>query len=676
MNRTDFFAALFPERTQTFVEMRVLPSRSQRWFHGPGFTGDIEQYITEHLTENVYFGVATRVEKDGVIAGGAAYCGTFGALFADFDFKDVAEADVRARLAISPVPPSIVVATGGGLHVYWLLREPVAATAGAAWLRRLAATMGSDSAATDEARILRVPGTFNHKYSPPRPVTIELFESARRYALADFDWLKPDPKPARPARTSRGFREIRAALKPIDMIAEFEARGLYIRGLRSGKHAVTCPWADEHSCDSGDTQTIVWPPDDEHDLWGFKCLHEHKGVTRTIGDVIKLFGVATVTAREATEPEMTGTESTIAPRGRIEVMNLSDVDVVPVPWLWPGYLPLGSVVLLVGDPDLGKSLTAFDLAARVTTGKAWPDGVPNALGPANVLILSSEDRADATIRPRIEAAEGDCSRVKILTSESAAAGVSLARDTEALGELIARHNVRFAVFDPLSAYLPGIDSYRDNEVRSTLAPLVAVVERQNVTVLAVVHMTKNVERSAMQRIMGSTAFNALARATFGVVRDPDHEDRRLFLPIKANLTRRPAGLAFSPTGARLEFNGKTIETARAVWAHEPVPGHIDDILRKLARGTRPAKELDGAMQALLKDGPVLAKAASEQLDRPEAALRRARERLGIESLRDPAEPLTGPYFWLPPRWAPADREAWFKGRMALRAWKAEAEPAA
>jgi hypothetical protein len=43
-----------------------------------------------------------------------------------------------------------------------------------------------------------------------------------------------------------------------------------------------------------------------------------------------------------------------------------------VSWLWPGFLPLAKLALLDGDPDLGKSLIALDLCARLSTAR--PEG--------------------------------------------------------------------------------------------------------------------------------------------------------------------------------------------------------------------------------------------------------------------------------------------------------------
>jgi putative DNA primase/helicase len=298
----EFFASLFPNLSAGYIELRALPSKAQMAFTEPDLIADMQrEFLIPHSAENIYFGVATRIEKDGTLAGGAKHCGAFHALFIDYDFKETSEEDALALLAVCPVRPSIVISSGGGLHVYWLLREPIAAAEGTSWLRRLSATMRSDCAATDAARILRVPGTMNYKYDPPRPVTIEVFRPDRRYALDEFAWLIPDPRAAHVNGDRNGFRELRCrtGLMPIDMIAEFEKQGLYIRELREGKHAVTCPWASEHSCDSGETQAVIWPPNNEHDLWGFKCLHQHKGVARTIADVIKLFGVDTAPTPDA-----------------------------------------------------------------------------------------------------------------------------------------------------------------------------------------------------------------------------------------------------------------------------------------------------------------------------------------------------------------------------------------
>src|ERR671917_1290149 len=92
---------------------------------------------------------------------------------------------------------------------------------------------------------------------------------------------------------------------------------------------------------------------------------------------------------------------------------LSEVEPEHVEWLWPGRLPLGKLAVLDGDPGLGKSALTLDLAARVSAGLELPDG--GRSGPAGVVLLSAEDGLEDTIRPRLDAAEGDPSRVAALT---------------------------------------------------------------------------------------------------------------------------------------------------------------------------------------------------------------------------------------------------------------------
>ncbi len=51
---------------------------------------------------------------------------------------------------------------------------------------------------------------------------------------------------------------------------------------------------------------------------------------------------------------------------------MSGVEKRAVRWLWPGRMALGKLTLLMGDPGLGKSCVALDLAARITRGGVWP----------------------------------------------------------------------------------------------------------------------------------------------------------------------------------------------------------------------------------------------------------------------------------------------------------------
>src|SRR5438128_540885 len=94
------------------------------------------------------------------------------------------------------------------------------------------------------------------------------------------------------------------------------------------------------------------------------------------------------------------------------LVSLSTVEPAPVRWLWPGYIPLGKLTVLDGDPALGKSTLLLDLAARVSTGAPMPDGSPGLHAP--VCLLSAEDALADTIRPRLVAPDPDDRALRVL----------------------------------------------------------------------------------------------------------------------------------------------------------------------------------------------------------------------------------------------------------------------
>ena len=80
--------------------------------------------------------------------------------------------------------PSAIVRSGGGLHAYWISKTPLSPAewfpyaSGLKQLLLANAVKCDTGLTTDIARILRVPGTFNHKYDPPREVTLALLPLA------------------------------------------------------------------------------------------------------------------------------------------------------------------------------------------------------------------------------------------------------------------------------------------------------------------------------------------------------------------------------------------------------------------------------------------------------------------------------------------------------------------
>lgn len=323
-----------------------------------------------------------------------------------------------------------------------------------------------------------------------------------------------------------------------------------------------------------------------------------------------------------------------APLGAV-VRCLADVTPMPIEWLWPGRIALGKVTLIVGDPGLGKSLLTIALAAHVSHGTLWPvDRSPCPTG--DVLLLSAEDDIEDTIRPRLDAVGADPQHVHALEAVfefDAQDGKhrrrmpNLARDVERLGEILAGGKFRLVIVDPVSAYLGGVDTHRNADLRAVLAPLADLAARHKVAIVCVSHLNKGAGTSALYRTSGSIAFVAAARAAYVVARDRDDEARRLVLPIKNNLAEDRTGLAYR---LRQAENGAPV----LLWDDQPVTVSAEEALAPVVTDDeRPERdEAASWLREVLSDGPVSAKdvrRAAEEAGHAWRTVRRAKDGIGV-----------------------------------------------
>lgn len=252
--------------------------------------------------------------------------------------------------------------------------------------------------------------------------------------------------------------------------------------------------------------------------------------------------------------------------------RLSDVSPEAVRWLWRGYIPLGGLTLLDGRPGQGKSTIALELAARVSTGAAMPDGTPGLVG--GVVYLSREDDPATTLRPRAEAAGADLARIAILdgrATETAEAGQVSRGATEAvtLGDVdILREAVRtvgalLIVIDPVQSYLGhGVDAHRAEEVRPVLDGIAMLAREAGCAVLILRHLRKSAADAAIDRGWGSVDFGAAARSMLLAGADPADATRRAVVATKHSLAAEPPGIGYGIETATI---GAGIETARIRW---------------------------------------------------------------------------------------------------------------
>lgn len=335
----------------------------------------------------------------------------------------------------------------------------------------------------------------------------------------------------------------------------------------------------------------------------------------------------------------------------VSYRRLSDVEAEPIQWLWDKRIARGKLTILAGDPGLGKSqLTAY-MAARVTNGADWP--VENTQCPCgSVVFLSAEDDAADTIRPRLEAVGANLSKTFILDAVKCVdgdgkqyeRGFDLKQDIQNLDTFLTNiGDTALVVIDPISAYLGGTDSHKNSDIRALLSPLSDMAAKHNVSVLGVTHLNKSQSKQALQRITGSLAFVAAARAAYVVAKDQDSPERRLLLPIKNNIGDDRTGFAFTIESVALSGD---IHTSHVVFESDLITEQADEILSSDSE-----RQEQGALEEakeFLREVCIIGRTANDvkkqarQAGISEATLNRAKGALGIKPKKEGQK---GPWMW-------------------------------
>ena len=223
--------------------------------------------------------------------------------------------------------------------------------------------------------------------------------------------------------------------------------------------------------------------------------------------------------------------------------------------------------------------------------------------------------------------------------------------------------VRAIVIDPISAYMGGRaqgDSWKNSDVRHTMAPLLEFVGRVGISTLGITHFKKGRDADVLNRVIDSIALPALSRATCLVAPEKDDEGnttgRRLFLVGKKNIARPVAGLAYKIVEKLIDNGrGDTMPAPCVEWAGYVAASADDALAEQPGKAAGKLEAAEDFLQLILADGSVSEKEIRKRAGEKHRfrTIQRAKEKLGIVSRKAGFD---GEWCWqLPGYEVPEDR---------------------
>jgi len=281
----------------------------------------------------------------------------------------------------------------------------------------------------------------------------------------------------------------------------------------------------------------------------------------------------------------------------IQMKLAKDTKFTEQKWLWPDFIPLGGLTLIAGAPDTGKSFVAISIAANVTNGSTNElkdtNGIPIEFPTGPVIYWSSEERLE-DIAKRATAAGARLEMLHLIENVQDRTGprrFSPAKDLHLLEDVIVAIKPMLVVIDNIGdVFAQGTDSHNNTQARAGIAPIVDLAHRTGTTFLAISHFTKgNENRSALDRVNGSTAIGAMPRSVLVVAKEQSQQRGSISMA-KCNLTRErviwdfkivEAPLENARDAARVQWGTKSYGTAtEALKASGPAVSKVEEWIRE------------------------------------------------------------------------------------------------
>ena len=246
-----------------------------------------------------------------------------------------------------------------------------------------------------------------------------------------------------------------------------------------------------------------------------------------------------------------------------KIINIEDIETKPTKWIWHPFIPSGAITILQGDPGEGKSTLMTQIIARLSRGEAIFDE-PQPHEPINIIYQNSEDSLSRTIRPRLEKANADLSKVSFIDESD----YCLSMSDSLIEKTIIQKEPKLFVLDPMQAYLGSkIDFHRANEIRPVMHHLSALAERYECAIVLVGHLNKMSGNKAAYRGLGSIDIFGAARSVLVVGTPQNNPDVRVLAHSKSNLSEKGSSIEFQLNP--FKFLGRTNISADELLGSSP-----------------------------------------------------------------------------------------------------------
>lgn len=224
----------------------------------------------------------------------------------------------------------------------------------------------------------------------------------------------------------------------------------------------------------------------------------------------------------------------------LRIINMDEVVVEEVEWLWYPYIPFGKLTIVHGDGGEGKTTLILQLAALLSRGEKLPcDDTERE--PIKIIYQTAEDGLGDTIKPRLLSGNADCTQIKVIDESESA----LTMLDERVEQAIAETGARVIILDPMQAYIGAkVDMNRANEVRNILSQLGRIAEKYRCAIILVGHLNKAQGNKSTYRGLGSIDFQATARSVLVVGRVKDKPEIRVAAHQKSSLAPEGKPIAF------------------------------------------------------------------------------------------------------------------------------------